>query len=407
MARSHFFKATAIVAIGVGLTVLYAQSLTNTYQTTAVIQILQPQNFSQIQPNSNNTAVLLRLQAIEQQLLSRNSLTGIIQKYDLFSDNPSIPFTEKIDLLRETVQLIETQNATTAWQPNMRPASLLIRVSNSDPDMAATIANELSRVLLELSRDNTADQTTKALDFFVKEKARVGNEIATLDREISLFKQKNADLLPEGRTSLRNQLTILDATILQIKSEIIPIKGNDQDRKNIITERLLRQLQEQLSLVESKKQFIRSQIDRGPEVERALISLKRNLVQVSEKFSLINKQLAETELRQKLEESKQLSIFKILDRALVPKHRISPNKKKIVILGTGFSLALAIAMIAFLELRNGIVRTASQMDLQLDLAPIVTIPSLRKPNQHKAESDHANLFDNNSPVVSKPNQDKI
>ena len=121
-------------------------------------------------------------------------------------------------------------------------------------------------------------------------------------------------------------------------------------------------------------------------MERALISLKRNLVQVSEKFSLINKQLAETELRQKLEESKQLSIFKILDRALVPKHRISPNKKKVVILGTGFSLALAIAMIAFLELRNGIVRTASQMDLQLDLAPIVTIPSLRKPNQHKAES---------------------
>lgn len=379
--REHFLKAANIMIIGIFISVYYAMSLPPTYQSTSVVQILQPTILAANSRNQTNTSAFHRLEVIKQQMMSRGSLENIIQKNGLYTGPENSSIADKISLFREATELVEIQSEALRWRADSMPTSLNITFKSASPVKAALIANELADELITLSREQNVTETQKALAFFESERTRVGNEISKLDAEISTFKQVNADQMPEGLTRLRQQLVLLDESVFQLESEIVSLKSTMANNLNPITSRKLGQLQRQHELAGTKRQILIKQLARGPEVERAFITLTRKLKQLSDQLGIINKNRSEAEMNEMIEASRQQSNFKILDRALEPKHPVSPNKKKIVAQGFILSFALTLALIIFLEYKNGFVRTSSQMKQQLDLEPVMIMPTLRKPRK--------------------------
>ena len=63
--------------------------------------------------------------------------------------------------------------------------------------------------------------------------------------------------------------------------------------------------------------------------------------------------------------------------ALPPDRPIAPSRKKILVLGAGASFGLAMGLALLLEMLNPALRSTSQFQRQLEIAPLASIPYVR------------------------------
>ena len=152
----------------------------------------------------------------------------------------------------------------------------------------------------------------------------------------------------------------------------------------------------------------RSQIDailsQTPEVERVLSGFDRALQQLQQQYEVINRRLAEAETTQRLAEQQQAERFTLLERAVTPQYAIGGGGKKMVIAGAIASIVGAIGLAFVLDLLNPVVRTAQQMERQLDLRPVVSIPEVGAARQSRQRAKTLlNLVDDpRRPILGMP-----
>lgn len=380
--KRHFAKFSIIIIFGMIASVIYALTQPRVYETTAMVQILQPAVPAAHGASTATGATLQRLQIAEQRLMARDNLLQVIEKYNLY---PGLSLSEKILRFRLATQLEKIQDPALRWRSDVSPTALMIRVSDGDPEMAAKIANEFVRILLAHSREISAAKVSEALGFFEGEKTRVGNEIAALDMKIASFKQENAATMPVGLADLRAELVILNTSILESKRNIVSLRSelanvrNVDNVRNMAANNRLQRLEEQFALLDSKRQEIQTQLALGPEVAREFVALTRKLRQLTEQYDIINTRRAEAEMDQMLEASRQSAGFEVLETALAPPYPISPNRKKITLMGIMLSIAVGLGLMTFLELWKPVVRNSSQLSRRLGIQPVIAIPTLQAP----------------------------
>lgn len=159
-----------------------------------------------------------------------------------------------------------------------------------------------------------------------------------------------------------------------------PTEGESAGARAAMRTRIA-QIAEQISVLEAQRaglQERRVALDaaiRGtPEVEARLAAYNRDLVELQEQHSVAARRLAEARTGAQLEASEQAERFEIVEKALVPTEAVGPDRKKIVILGGGASAALAVALATLLEFLRPVLRSSAQMERQLGIRPVVSIP---------------------------------
>lgn len=377
--RRHFMKFLAIIFLGMIGSVIYALTQPRSYQTSAVVQIVQPHIQDSRVQGTTSGATLQRLQVVEQKLMARDNLIKIIKKFDLY---PGLSVSEQVLNLRLSINIQRIQDQELRWRSDVSPTALMIEVTDGDAQRAANLANEFVDSLLLQSRESSAQKAREALVFFESEKTRVGDEIEILDAKISSFKQKNSAALPEGLARLRAELATINASALQLESKIVLLKSEISNVANSPSANKLHRLEEQFSLLENKRNQLVAELTKGPEVEREFLALKRKHQLLTDQYNIINKSRSQAEMEQMLEASRQSSNFEILETALVPQYPFAPNRKKIAMTGVVFSAVIAIMLIAVLEFFNVSIRTASQLSRRLNLTPVVSIPILQAPKDN-------------------------
>ncbi len=374
MLRRHVFLIVVIIACGIAGSVIYATSLPRLYETSAVIQIEQPRIRDPLgSTTSVNAAMLQQLQIIEQRVMSRNNLQHIIDKYNLFSAL-DLSDSMKVDALRESASVTRAIDPSLQWRPDVSPTALTITVRMANPELGALVANELVTNVLEQNQQRRSDRVRETLEFFESEEARVGEDIDALESEIAVFKTENADALPAGMDDKREQLASLREAELEIDRQIIELNTGGSSGSNSIRGNRVLRLEEQRALFRQRAEEIEAILDIAPQVEQTFNTLERRLQKLSDQYQAITRSQAEAEMGQMLESSRQSESFTVLERALVPALPISPNRKRIVTSGTLLSMIVAIVSVLLLELRNPVIRTASQLERQVGIRAIVAIP---------------------------------
>lgn len=379
----HIAVLGAVVLAGFVFSVIYALGQPRLYQTQAVVQIEQPRLPETLSGASTAGSNLQRLQIIEQRLMARDNLSAIIQKLNLADGADDSSMAELVTALRTSTRIEQISDPAMRWRPDVSPSALSIIVQDANPDRAALIANEFLNNMLEQSRSSRAERVTETLEFFESEEKRVGAAIADLDAQIADFKRLNADALPDSLVAQRTQLANLEDAELNIDREMI--EGNTGLRGDAGSRAALRneQLEEQKRLIQERRRLIEANIQRAPQVEESFAALNRQLLQLTDQFTIITRNRSEAEMGQMLENSSQTESFLVLETALVPEYPIAPNRRKIVMAGTLLSIIIGLGVVLLLELRNPVLRTASQMERQLGLRPVVSIPNIEAPRLFK------------------------
>lgn len=375
----RFWMIAAITVLGTGAAVLYALSRPAVYEATAVIQIETAQveeNLAVPGSSARTSGGDNRLKLIEQKLMSRDSLIEVIEKFDLFSGDASMSMAQKVALMRKAAQVVELLDPDQAWRPNAQASGLIVTVRLADPQVAADVANDLlSRILIE-GKSRRSGRAARTLAFFEAEETRVSGEIGTLEEQLATFKSANQDSLPTNLVNQQGQLTRLKENQLEVERKLIELQTQG-DR--IRAEDLARQtslLRQQQLLLLDRIQVIEAALDAAPEVERQLNALERNLTQLQDELTLITARRTEAAMNQQLESQNQFERFEVLETAIVPEYPISSGRRKLAAAGAVGSLLAAVGLALALEFMNAGIRSAAQMERELDIRPVVVIPNL-------------------------------
>lgn len=384
--RRRFFLWASVIAIGVLISLIYALSLPRSYETSATIQIEQPSiHAGEDTRGSLNADMLQKLQIVEQRVMARDNLLTIINKFGLYVTAPGLTEVQKVDLLRDAARVRHVTNPELRWRQDISPSALLVTVRMSDPVLAANVANELVNNVLEQESRRRTERVHDTLEFFDGEEHRIEALIDLLEDQIADYKRQHDVLLPGGVEALRLRLADLQQIELEVQRQILALHDRSTGGESTIGAQRVRRLEEESDLYNIEISELEAAIAQTPGVEQKHNKLRRKLDKLEDQYQAITVAKAEAEMNQMLETNRQSNSFAVLEKALPPKWPIAPSRKRILFIGVLLSTMVALSLVFLIEMRSPVIRTRRQLEQQLNLRVVSTIPVLTTARQRRRQ----------------------
>jgi len=366
-----------VAVVGAILSIIVALNQPKVFQATAVIQIETPQVGSDLAGQTIANDANQRLQLIEQRLMARDNLVKVIERHGLFANARDMPMAEKVHQLRISARITPITVGVPGMGPATTPSGLSVTVNLNDPVKAAEVANDFVETVIAENRERRMALVRETFDFLSAEETRVSARIAEVEGVIADFKRANAESLPTSITPVREELRTLNETLLALDQQIITLETEASRQRQEVFARQIGQLTEQRALVAGRIAENEAALAAAPRVERELGALTRNLTQLQDQLSTITTSRVEAEMASVLESRQQQERFEILETAIPPEFPVSASRKKLVIAGAVASLIAGIGFAVLLEIMNPAIRSAAQLEQELEITPVVTIPIVR------------------------------
>lgn len=375
--RNRLILLMTMFIVGVIVTIVYTLQQSQTYQAEAVIQIESAQVSDGGLGGGLGTSAAHRLQLIEQRLMARDNLAEMIERHSLFTADPNMSVSTKVDVLRQAITIIQIQGEeAVGFGAVAVPAGLRILVRLQEADKAADLANDLVDTVITQNENRRSSEARDTLSFFATEEDRLLEKIDELETNLARYKQDNSDLLPTSISGLNAQETSFRSAILDIDQEILGLKSDQSRQREDFVQRQVAILEEQKMLLSERLAGVMAKLQRAPDVERELAQLNRELALYQGQYDVVTQNRAEAELSLTLENRQQSERFEILEHAITPDYPVSTSRRLIFLVGAAISFFGAAAVIYIYENVNTIVRNAVQMKEELDLVPVVSIPPI-------------------------------
>lgn len=406
----------AVALLGTLLSAIYAKSRPDVFLAEAVIQIETPTVTETAEPatrRSSNAPQLL--QAIQQRLTTRGNLMAMIERHGLFADLPGLSIDRKVDLLRKSVTFESVGSLTgEAYGQTSGISALIIRAWLGEAEISARVANDFAQGILDQSSAGQMARADQNAVFFKEEEARLWQEITAIESDVAAYKNAHSGALPTLRDARRDELVSLNSDLRRLNQDLLAL---DEQRTRIgppdnlreTDRRKLQELAAEISVLEAqvgsltdRKSEIEAALTATPEVERVLNAYDRSLRQLQQQYEANNRRMAEAETSQRLAERQQAERITLLERAVAPEYPTGSGDKKLAIAGGLASIAAALALAFALDLLHPAVRSAAQMERQLGLRPVISIPPISMPKPGRGKGPVKLLDGQNKPVSGLP-----
>lgn len=215
-------------------------------------------------------------------------------------------------------------------------------------------------------------------------------ELKALELELAQRRSVLAPNHPELKR-LRDRIAAVRALVPADESSDAVAAASDDRRVAMkrqvgLLGRQIEQLQQQKATMVERRAALETSIQRTPEVESTLAGLARRLSELQDQHSNVAVRKAEARTGEQLEANRQSERFEVVENALVPEIPVSPNRKKLLIMGLGASLGLAGGLAFLLDMLNPVIRTSTQMQRQLEIRPVIAIPYVMTPGQRRTRA---------------------
>lgn len=172
----------------------------NSYTSTAVILIEDPEIPPGLVPTTVTTFASRQIQYINQRVMTRSNLASIIEKFDLFKEERKylptlllVPDVEK----SMSIDIIDVQQPNAAGQQVASTIAFRLGFEHESPETARAVANELVSLYMGENVRSRTEQTAQTSRFMDEEVQRLDVEVRELEAQIAKIKRDNEGSLPE------------------------------------------------------------------------------------------------------------------------------------------------------------------------------------------------------------------
>lgn len=208
----------AIVGLLTAAGVAAAFMMPPVYRATGKILVEPPQIPADMARPTVETNPLEQLQIIEQRLMTRDNLLDLARRLDIYGgDIASMSEADIVENLRDRT-LLELVPA--GRSSDGRGATLFsVSFTAENPALAAKVVNEFAAFILERNIGLRTSKAEDTMQFFDKEVARLGTELASREEDVLQFKNANKDALPDSLDFRRSQQRNQEEKLLLLERE--------------------------------------------------------------------------------------------------------------------------------------------------------------------------------------------
>lgn len=212
--------ATSLIAIAVAVAFLWPPS----YRSTATILIEQQEIPFELVRSTVTSFADQRIQIISQRAMTRQNLTKVIEKYDLYADDRKTDAMEEViekmraDIHIDTVssQVVDPRSG----RPTLATLAFTVAYDNESPVMAQKVANDLVSLYLGENLKTRSDLAAQASSFFADESDKLAQQISQTESAISAFKAKHMGTLPDSAAMNMQTLERTERDLLDVNREL-------------------------------------------------------------------------------------------------------------------------------------------------------------------------------------------
>lgn len=171
------------------------------YRSTATI-LIEEQTIPQDLIRSTVTSYAWqRIQEISQRVMTRATLLGIVEKYNLYPRKRHSETSEQIvERMRKDIRLdaisADVIDPRTG-RPQPATIAFTLAFESESGVVAQQVASELATLYMNENLKSRSERATETYGFLTDEAEKLNQQIAELEKKISTFKEKNTDRLPE------------------------------------------------------------------------------------------------------------------------------------------------------------------------------------------------------------------
>jgi polysaccharide chain length determinant protein (PEP-CTERM system associated) len=227
--------------IGLVLAVVVAFLWPDTYVSTALMRITPQQVPERLVPSAINLQMAERLTQMQQQILSRTSLTELIQRpaLNLYpKERARMPLEDVVETMKNAVKIQLLDVATQGANRGLASA-FIISFKYTDKYKAQAVVRELVSKFSEQTVVVQRNQASLTTSFLNDEWKAARDNLDRLDQELTKFKGENLGKLPEqfqanvaSLNSLQQQLSSIGEQLNRGQGEKLLMNTQLQNYKN-------------------------------------------------------------------------------------------------------------------------------------------------------------------------------
>jgi uncharacterized protein involved in exopolysaccharide biosynthesis len=206
------------------ITLLAAFLWPPTYRSTATILIEEQAIPSDLVRSTITTFAWQRIQTISQRVMTRSTLIEIVDKHKLYAGKRAFETTEEItERIRNDIKL-EPVSADVIDPRTRSPATAMIAFKLSfdgdNPAVTQRVASELTTLYLNENIKSRTEKVAETYDFLTSEADKLNQQIAEYETQLAVFKEKNANRLPELKDFNMQQMDRTETQLRDIQNEL-------------------------------------------------------------------------------------------------------------------------------------------------------------------------------------------
>jgi len=262
----------------------------DTYVSTATIRVVPPQVPENIVQSNVNMDITGRVNSLQQLILNRATLTNIINTKNLYKkERDRLPLDDVIEnYMRRDIKVntvLQSLNAQSPGRRDQYPA-FEIRFSYNNRFIAQQVTQDLSARFIEESVRETLSGTNGTTQFLVERRDLAKKKLDAIEQKLSEFRTKNLGRLPEEQQSNYQQLTQMNAQMLNLNTAM-----NRVNQEKLLYENQLRIYRERLQTLKdpnSNEQAQQQRNEKLAEKDNEIAQLENMLTQAKERYTPTN-----------------------------------------------------------------------------------------------------------------------
>jgi uncharacterized protein involved in exopolysaccharide biosynthesis len=311
-----------------------------------------------------------RIQVIQQRIMTRDKLLGIIDKFSLFATQRQwMSGTQLLDLMKDRTQLRQVELNLPNASVNNHAIAFTLSFEHENPELAMRVTNEfLTLILAEDARTRTSQaiETTKFLE----------GEVRRLDNELSVTEMKIAELRRRPRDPVQDipdQVKVRAKALAELKSELAQ-KAALYSESHPIVQALRNRVAAMEKIVANEAPATTQATTPAVSVDTEIEALERQVGSTAKSLEEANRKLTLARLGERMERDQQAERLRVIEQPTVPQKPVRPNRMKLLAMAIALAGAAGMGVVFAAESFDRTIRGSHQLAGVIDSHLVVTIP---------------------------------
>lgn len=277
--RRNFRWIIGPTLAGLVVSTVVAYSLQDTYVSRALIRLVPQQISDTLVQNTTAQDMTDRISGLAQDIVSRNTLTNLIQTYGLYkSELKSEPLDDVISKMHSAITIRPTMGVSNLQAKGMAAMEVSFQYRNGT--LANKVCGDLVSRFMNASTAGSIDTQIQANAYFKDEMDKAKADLDKVEKQLSDYRAAHAGTLPDQMQGNFQQMTAVEQRLNSLSDA-----ASRLNERRMGLESSLRISQDHLAAVRSIVPLSASHTEKTAELDRQISELETNIASLKERYT--------------------------------------------------------------------------------------------------------------------------